>query len=90
MNVADIMKPETKQILSNCVNEYQVLQNLIRVCSNNLEALSDVALKELGVTKEQYKLEMNPINNTWILRPRIQPVPETKNEVVTTQTNEVK
>jgi hypothetical protein len=79
MDVKDILKPQTKTILSNCVTEYQVLQNLIKQCSDNLSALSKEALKELGVSPEQYMLEMNPGSNTWGLKPRIQP--ENKGEL---------
>jgi GT2 family glycosyltransferase len=72
MDVKDLMKPETKSILTNAVTEYQVLQNLIKVCSKTLSVLSGEALKELGVSPEQYVLEMNPPTNTWNLKPRNQ------------------
>ena len=73
MDVASLMKPESKQKLIGVVTEYQVLQNLLKVCGNNLSKLTEEALKELGVSGEQYVLEMNPATNTWILKPRIKP-----------------
>jgi GT2 family glycosyltransferase len=81
MDVKDLLKKETKGTLTNAVTEYQVLQNLIRVCSQNLQGLTDEAMKELGVSKEQYVLEMNPATNTWICRPRVEKPPEVKPEV---------
>jgi GT2 family glycosyltransferase len=70
MDVKDLLKPETKSILGNAVTEYQVLTNLLNVCNKGLSALSAEALKELGVSPEQYVLEMNPQTNAWNLKPR--------------------
>ena len=70
MDVKDLLKPETKEVLSNCVAEYQVLNHLLSVCNTNLQSLSHNALEELGVTVEQYMLEMNPPTNLWNLKPR--------------------
>jgi GT2 family glycosyltransferase len=81
MNVADIIKPETKAILAGCINEYQVLHHLLDVCNKNLSALADEALGQLGVSKEHYLLEMNPTNNTWMLKPKIKPPEEKKAEL---------
>jgi GT2 family glycosyltransferase len=81
MNVAEILKPETKTVLSNSVTEYQVLQNLIRVCNENLSILTGEAMKELGVDGNLYVLEMNPASNTYLLRPKV----EKKVEVPTTE-----
>jgi len=72
MNVADLIKPETKAIMSNAVMEYQVLTHLLDVCNKSLQTLTNETMKELGVSVEQYTLEMNPQTNTWILKPRIE------------------
>ena len=73
MDVKDLMKPETKNILSNCVTEYQVLTHLLQVCNKSMQDLSNEAMRELGVDVEKYILEMNPATNTWVLRNRVQP-----------------
>ena len=70
MDVKDLLKPETKHVLSNATTEYQVLTHLIAVCNQSLSALSEQALKELNVSPEQYVLEMNPATNVWNLKPR--------------------
>jgi len=70
MNVADMIKPETKNILSNAVMEYQVLSHLMDVCNKSLGVLTQEALKELGVSVDQYTLEMSPQTNTWLLKKR--------------------
>ncbi len=72
MDVKDILKEETKRVLDNAATEYQVLSHLLEVCNNSLSALSEEALKELGVSPDQYALEMNPRSNTWIMRPKIE------------------
>jgi len=77
MDVKDLLKLETKQVLSNVVMEYQVLTHLIGETNKSLSALSEQALKELNVSPEQYVLEMNPATNAWNLKPRKEeePVP---------------
>jgi GT2 family glycosyltransferase len=71
MDVSNSLKKETKAILSNCITEYQVLQKFLARANNDLFALSAEALKEVGVSPEQYVLEMNPLTNTWIIKPRV-------------------
>lgn len=84
MDVKDLIKPETKQILTNAVTEYQVLTNLLKVCSTHLSALTGDTLKDLGVSDQQYVLEMNPPSNTWLLKPRLQPEKKVETPLVYT------
>ena len=68
MDVKDLLKPETKQMLNNATTEYQVLTHLINVCTQGLSALSKQALEELNVSPEKYVLEMNPATNIFNLK----------------------
>ena len=80
MNVADIMKGETKDELTHTISKIQVLQELLKKEETQIQPLVERALKELGVDPGEYLLEMNPQKNTWVLKPRI-PKPEIKEEI---------
>jgi GT2 family glycosyltransferase len=89
MDVANLIKPDTKTILSNAVIEYQVLNHLLEETNKGLRVLVDAAMKELGISPDGFALEMNPQTNTWIVKPKIAkpeekkelpPVPEVKEE----------
>ena len=71
MNVADIMKVETKDALSQAIIKIQVLQELLKKEEAQVQPLVVRALKELGVDPGEYLLEMNPKQTTWILKPNI-------------------
>ena len=68
MNVADILKGETKDVLSQGVTRIQVLQSLLKQAEAEIRPLVDAALKEIGVEPGKYLLEMNPQKNTWLIK----------------------
>lgn len=82
MNVADVMKHETKDALTMSITKIQVLQGYIKQAEVETQNLVTRALKELGVDPNVYVLEMNPQTNTWALK--------TKTEVKTESVTEVK
>ena len=68
MNVADIIKYETKDALTQTITKIQVLSGYVREAEAETQKLVQQALKELGVSPDQYVLEMNPQTNTWLLK----------------------
>ena len=84
MNVADIIKYETKDALTQTITKIQVLSGYIKEAEAETQKLVQQALKELGVSPEQYVLEMNPQTNTWLLKKKGEPeeaVPKVEAEV---------
>ena len=75
MNVADVMKGETKDALTQAIQKIQVLRDLLTQQEKAIQPLVNKALKELGVEPGQYLLEMNPQTNTWQLKPNVKPSP---------------
>ena len=69
MNVGDILKSETKDVLTAAVTRIQVLQEVLRKEEAAIQPLVNQAMKELGVDSGQYLLEMNPQRNVWVLKP---------------------
>ena len=68
LDVSYKLKPETKDILTRAVLEYQVLQVLLEERQKIMRDLTGGALEELGVTPDKYYLEMNPQKNMWDLK----------------------
>ena len=74
MNVGDILKSETKDVLTAAVTRIQVLQEVLRKEETAIQPLVNQAMKELGVDSGQYLLEMNPQRNVWVLKPNPQAI----------------
>ena len=68
MDVKFKLKPETKERLTDAIVECQVLQVLLKERQTKMMALGKEALVELGVSPEQYYLDMNPLMNQWDLK----------------------
>jgi len=68
LDVSYKLKPEIKDKLRGAVLEYQVLQVLLKERQDMMTALTGNALDELGVSKDEYYLEMNPQQNIWDLK----------------------
>ena len=88
MDVKELLKFETKDQLTQAVTKLQVLQSVIQQAQVEIQALVNKGLKELGVNPEQYLLEMNPAQNTWILKPNPKAV-NPLNETVLLQPSEI-
>ena len=69
MDVSYKLKPETKEILTSIVLEFQVLQTLLNERQAQMKEMGSRACKELGVEPLKFTLEMNPLQNVWNLRP---------------------
>lgn len=68
LDISYKLKPEIKAKLTGAILEYQVLQVLLKERQDAMATLAGEALEELGVSKEEYFIEMNPQQNIWDLK----------------------
>mgnify|MGYP001574161237 FL=1 len=74
MDVGAILKYETKGKLAESVTKIQVLRGYLQQAEQEIQGKVNEAMKELSVSSDKYKLEMNPQTNTWLLKPNAEAV----------------
>ena len=68
MDVSNVLKFETKAKLAETISKIQVLRSYLQQAETEMQGKVNEAMKELGVNDGKYLLEMNPQNNTWLLK----------------------